>query len=359
MTGRGVLVTGAAGHVGADTVARLVRGGHHVVALAHRRAEIIANNGRPVRPARILRGDVRAPGFGLDADTRRALADEIDVIVHGAAVTDFGLPERRYTELNVEGTAHAIALAREWDADLLYVSTAYVCGEYDGTFTEDQLDVGQRFGNDYEHSKFRAEHLVRASGLRWAIVRPGIVSGEHRTGHSREHKHIYQVLKLIVEGKLRTLPGNYAATLGLSPIGHVADTIAAVACQLDAHAGRTFHAVGAAPLSLRTMADILAEYPSFRVADFVPPATFDPDDLDEIERGYYDKVGCLYSSYLSRRVCFDSTATRDRLGITAPHAAGGYFRRILDSCLRTGYLGRPQPSIAEVLATWQTESSPA
>jgi nucleoside-diphosphate-sugar epimerase len=359
MTGRGVLVTGAAGHVGADTVARLVRDGHHVVALAHRRAEIIANNGRPVRPARILRGDVRAPGFGLDADTRRALADEIDVIVHGAAVTDFGLPERRYTELNVEGTAHAIALAREWDADLLYVSTAYVCGEYDGTFTEDQLDVGQRFGNDYEHSKFRAEHLVRASGLRWAIVRPGIVSGEHRTGHSREHKHIYQVLKLIVEGKLRTLPGNYAATLGLSPIGHVADTIAAVACQLDAHAGRTFHAVGAAPLSLRTMADILAEYPSFRVADFVPPATFDPDDLDEIERGYYDKVGCLYSSYLSRRVCFDSTATRDRLGITAPHAAGGYFRRILDSCLRTGYLGRPQPSIAEVLATWQTESSPA
>ncbi|MEN4475372.1 SDR family oxidoreductase [Mycolicibacterium cosmeticum] len=360
MTGaRGVLVTGAAGHVGADTVARLVRSGHHVVALVHRRAEIVANNGRAVRPARTVYGDVRAPGFGLDAGTRRELAGEIDVIVHGAAVTDFGLPEHRYTELNVQGTAHAVACAREWGADLLYVSTAYVCGEYDGTFTEDQLDVGQRFGNDYERSKFQAEQLVRACGLRWAIVRPGIVSGEYRTGHSREHKHIYQVLKLIVEGKLQTLPGNYAATLGLSPIGHVADTIAAVAGQVGSHAGHTFHAVGAAPVSLRTMSDILAEYPSFRVADFVPPATFDPDDLDDIERGYYDKVGRLYTSYLSRRVCFDSTTTRDRLGICAPHAGAGYFRRILDSCLRTGYLGRPQPSIAEVLATWQTESSPA
>lgn len=354
-----VLVTGAAGHVGADTVARLVRDGHRVIALVHSRSEVVANNGRRVRPARMVRGDVRAPGFGLDADTARDLAADVDLIVHCAAVTDFGLPEGRYTELNVDGTARALDLARDWRCDLLYVSTAYVCGEHTGTFTEGQLDVGQRFGNAYERSKFRAEQLVRASGVRWAVVRPGIVSGEFSTGHSREHKHIYQVLKLIVEGKLRTLPGHYAATLGLSPIGHVADTIAAVATTFPDNVGHTFHAVGADPLSLRAVSDILAEYPSFRVADFVPPSAFDTADLDAIERGYYHKVGSLYASYLSRRIEFDSTNTRDRLGITPPAAGAGYFRRILDSCLRTGYLGRPEPSVAEVLAALQREGRPA
>lgn len=149
-------------------------------------------------------------------------------------------------------------------------------------------------------------------------MRPGIVSGDHRTGHSREHKHIYQVLKLIVEGKLRTLPGNYVATLALSPVGHVANTIATAAERLPDNAGRTFHAVGAKCVSLSTLSDVLAEYPSFQIADFVPPSTFSVDQLDEIERGYFEKIGSLYASYLVRRLQFDSSNTRDRLGIIPP-----------------------------------------
>lgn len=352
MSGRRVLVTGAAGHVGADVVARLVGRGHDVTALVHDRPVVVANSGRRVRPTRVVRGDVRLEEFGVSG-----LGGEIDVMVHCAAVTDFGLPEQRYTELNVQGTANALALALRRDCDFVYVSTAYVCGEHNGPFGENQLEVGQSFGNDYERSKFRAEQLVRGSGLRWAVVRPGIVSGEHRTGHSREHKHIYQVLKLIVEGRLRTLPGQYGATLALSPIGHVADTIVAATERFSDNVGRTFHAVGARPISLRMISDVLAEYPSFRVADFVPPSAFDVDDLDEIEAGYYRKVGALYASYLTRRPEFDSTNTRERLGVTPPSSGAGYLRRILDSCLHTGYLGRPQPSVAEVLATLHREKS--
>ena len=68
---RVILVTGAAGHVGAEVVARLVGRGHPVVALVHNRFDIVSNHGRPVRPARVLRGDVRRPDFGLDADVLR------------------------------------------------------------------------------------------------------------------------------------------------------------------------------------------------------------------------------------------------------------------------------------------------
>ncbi|MGU3501335.1 SDR family oxidoreductase [Mycobacterium sp. C31M] len=341
-----VLLTGAAGHVGAEVAARLVRRGHDVTALVHSSPAVVGNNGRPVGGLRVLRGDVRAPDLGVDIDA-------CDVIVHCAAVTDFGLPEQNYTGLNIGGTVNALALARRWDSDYVHVSTAYVCGEHSGVFAEDQLDIGQQFGNDYENSKFRAEQLVRSSGLRTTIVRPGIVSGEHRTGHSRDHKHIYQMLKLIVEGKLRTLPGDYGATLALAPIGYVADVITTAA---EAGAvGMTYHAVGSRSVSLQVISDVLAEYPSFAIADFVPPSAFSVDDLDTIEAGYYRKVGSLYTSYLTRRPEFSSTNTMDRLGLNPPVTGAGYLRRILDSCLRVGFLGRAERSVAEVLAALRRE----
>ncbi|TDO07962.1 thioester reductase-like protein [Mycobacterium sp. BK086] len=346
--GTGILITGAAGHVGTDVVARLSRRGRSVIALTHDRA---------VAGARPVKGDVRREDLGLDRQTVSELTGEVGLVVHSAAVTDFGLPEQSYTELNVDGTANALALARRFDAGFVYVSTTYVCGETEGTFHEDQLDIGQQFSNDYEHSKYRAEQLVRASGLRSVVVRPGIVTGEYRTGNTQVYKHIYQLLKVIVEGRLRTLPGNYAATLGLVPIGHVADVTVAAVERFAENVGRTFHAVGANSLSLRTISDVLAEYPCFRIPDFVPPATFSEYDLDDIERSYYQKVGTLYTSYLRRRLEFDSTNTRERLGLTPPAIGPGYFRRLLDSCLRTGYLGRPEPSVAEVLARLQAERS--
>ncbi len=118
-----ILVTGAAGHVGGDVVARLSRRGHTVIALTH---------DRPVPGARALTGDVRTEDLGLDRQTVSELANEVDLVVHSAAVTDFGLPEHRYTELNVDGTANALALAHRFDAGFVYVSTTYVCGETEG-----------------------------------------------------------------------------------------------------------------------------------------------------------------------------------------------------------------------------------
>jgi hypothetical protein len=91
----------------------------------------------------------------------------------------------------------------------------------------------------------------------------------------------------------------------------------------------------------------------------VPPSTFSEVELDEIERRYYQKVGSLYISYLRRRLDFDSTNTRERLGLTPPAIGPGYFRRLLDSCLRTGYLGRLEPSVVEILANLQAKRSSA
>ncbi|MEV0294033.1 SDR family oxidoreductase [Nocardia sp. NPDC050710] len=348
-----VLVTGATGLVGAEVVARLSAASRPVAAVLHSNSEIIRNDGTVLEAGTPVAGDIRMPGFGLSQRDTDDLAERVGIIVHCAATTAFDAAPSAYEELNVQGTAHAIELARQWDVPLVHVSTAYVCGLRGGTVSEDELEADQSFGNGYEESKFRAEQLVRAAGaggLEWAIVRPGIVTGAAATGAIREYKNLYTVVKLMVEGKLRSLPGRYDATLSLAPVDHVADVVAAAVLDFDSAVGRTLHAVGRDTLSLREVSDVLAEYPSFEVATFVPEATFDEADLDPIEREYYRRIGSLYTSYFKRRLVFDTTRAGILLGRPSPHTGKEYLRLLLDYCLESGYLGTPLPSIEDILA---------
>lgn len=353
-----ILVTGASGLVGSETVAGLHDSGVPVVALTHRHPEIVDSRGTRVEavefggggPAEFVRGDVREPGFGFTAELNTALAQRIRMVLHCAATTDFDAPEQDYDELNVGGTVHAAELARSWDVPLVYVSTAYVCGRREGTIGESDLSDAASFGNGYERSKFRAEqHIRQVAGLRWAVVRPGIVTGCTGSGAVRDYKNLYTVVKLIVEGKLRTLPGRYDATLALAPVDHVAAVIRTAVTDFDRADGRTFHAVGAQTLSLRQISDVFAEYPSFRVARFVPKTGFDPDALDALEREYYLRIGAQYTHYFDGKRHFDTAAADELLGAPAPCTDSEYLRVLLDYCLESGYLGAPLPGIEEVL----------
>ncbi|MGW0247797.1 SDR family oxidoreductase [Nocardia goodfellowii] len=336
-----VLVTGASGLVGAEVVARLAAAGRPVAALLHKDSSIVRNDGTVLEPGSSVSGDIRLPGFGMPDRDAADLAERVGIIVHSAATTAFNAAAADYEELNVRGTAHALELARAWDVPLVHVSTAYVCGSRGGTIGEDELDAGQSFANGYEQSKFRAEQLVRAAepDVHWAVVRPGIVTGATGTGVIREYKNLYSVVKHIVEGKLRTLPGRYDATLALAPIDHVADVIAAAVLDFDSAAGRTLHALGRDALSLREISDVLAEYPSFEVATFVPETAFAEAELPASERESYRRIGSRYTSYFQRRLVFDTTRADILLGRPSPATGKEYLRVLLDYCLESGYLG--------------------
>jgi nucleoside-diphosphate-sugar epimerase len=341
-----VLLTGASGFVGAEVTARLTAAGHTVLAVLHRNGDLVRNNGRKLTagPGTLTRmtGDITRPGLGLSGDDRR-LAATADRIVHCAAVTDFGLPPGRYERVNVEGTRHVLGVALAGGVPLVHVSTAYVCGERDGTAYEDELDLGRRPGNDYEKSKLAAETLVRKAatdGLPVAVVRPSIVTGAARTGRVRDLKTIYPVLRVLTRGLVRTVPGRLDAVLDLVPVDRVADLVTEAATRFQDAEGRTLHAVGH-ELTLRDMSDVLAEYPSLHVPRFVPPSAFSAAALPGRERPYYDRVVSLYAPYFRRRVQFDAThaeAFGHRPPATGAHA---YLRRLLDHCLATGYLGPP------------------
>ena len=349
-----VLVTGAAGLVGTEVCRRLEAAGHPVIALTHQVGALIANDGTPVDVYEKIPGDIRVPGFGDAVRSRSAeLSRRVGVIVHCAATTAFDAADDDYQQLNVSGTAHAIELATAWDVPLVHVSTAYVCGMRGPVVAEADLDAGQQFGTRYERSKFVAEQLVesaRERGLRAVTVRPGIVTGRQSDGAIRDHKNLYTVVKLMVEGKLTTLPGRYDATLSLAPVDHVADVVAAAAQRADELDGMTMHALGAHALTLRELSDVLAEYPSFRVARFVPDSAFDVDALDALERDYFTRVGSLYTSYFRRRITFSTTNAERVLGQTSPDCGADYLRLLLDHCLEVGFLGAPLADVDSILA---------
>jgi thioester reductase-like protein len=359
-----VLVTGAAGLVGAEVTARLVAAGHCVVALVHRTTELVPTTGAAIgtvpfeagteAPVSFVRGDVTQPRLGLAEGEFDALAGTLDRIVHSAAQTDFGLADAVYQASNVDGTVHVLDLAQRGAIPLVHVSTAYVCGEREGVIAEGDLDRGQAFANPYEETKFRAERLVAVAadeGLPVAVVRPSIVVGAERTGVIRDFKNIYVMVKLMAEGKLRLLPGHYNATPNLVPVDYVADVVAEAAGERFAEVrGATLHAVGPRSISLRALSDVMAEYPSFEVARFVPPTSFTTDALPRREWVYYTRVGALYESYLRRRVEFDDAATRAFLRRRPAASGEALLRRLFDHCLRVGYITAaavaPEPRVA-------------
>lgn len=325
-----VVVTGAAGLVGAEVCARLAASGDSVVALTHRSATVADHRGViPTTPfdGRFAGGvsrlavDVTRPDLGLAAELVDRLCRGRCTLVHAAAVTEFGRDDSVYDAVNIRGTAHALALARRGGMPFVHVSTAYVAG-----------------ANGYERSKSAAERLVHGSGLDAVVIRPSIVVGTEATGAIRAFRSFYVLLRLIVEGKVGALPGRYDALLDLVAVDRVADLVADAVHRYDEVRGRTLPAIGGRPVSLRECSDLFAEYPSFRVPKFVPPEVFRAEALPPAQRRYHDRVVRLYEPYLRDRTSFEDSATRAfhhrRPGVTGV----AHLRRLLDYCLAIGYL---------------------
>ncbi len=339
-----VVVTGAAGLIGGEVVRRLADAGHAVTALVHRTHCIVANDGSvvasrpwdgPPEPGAVatLAADVRAAGLGLAVDPRP------DVIVHAAAITAFDAPAEVYRAVNIDGTAHVIALAERRGTPLLTVSTAYVCGTRDGIIHEGER--GTAFANGYEASKAAAELLVAAAaaarGLPVVVARPSIVVGDSRDGALRTFGNIYAVFRLIAEGRLRTLPGAPEATLDLVPIDHVARGIVALVQDFERARGQTVHLVAASATPLAALGAAIASVPGLCRPVFVPPAAFDAAALAPAERRWHAAAAALYTGYLERAPRFDTT-NADRLVPRCPPTDAAWLRRLVAACVARGFV---------------------
>jgi nucleoside-diphosphate-sugar epimerase len=147
---------------------------------------------------------------------------------------------------------------------VVHWSTAMVSGDRRGTFYEEDLEVGQKFHNAYERTKYEAERMMRAAmrQLPITVVRPGIIVGDSRTGEIDKLDGPYYLMVVIAtnaSGVRLPLLGRGDAPLHLVPIDYVVAAAWHVA-RGEAAAGKTFHLVDPAPWSARAVFEAVAEH---------------------------------------------------------------------------------------------------
>ncbi|WP_428376932.1 SDR family oxidoreductase [Lichenicoccus sp.] len=358
-----ILVTGAAGLIGAELVGRLADRGHSVIGLVRKSRTLDRNDRTPlitepwtgVAPAggriAVLSGDVSQERLGLCPARYEALAGCLDLIIHCAAVVGFSLDPEAYRAVNVGGARTVIALAEHGGAaaaasgapatPVLHVSTAYVCGERSGAIGEDELDVGQSFANGYESSKAEAERLMLQAGRRGvpvAIARPSIVVGAWPDGAIRSFENIYSMIRLFAQGQVRTLIASPDATLDLVPIDHVCGGLVDIAERMRDAAGGTFHLVAERPLPVAQFTRLAGCYPQYEVPRLVTPASFEPGMIGDAERWLHDQVTLSFGSYLCRDPRFGAANLAALSGRRCQPTDALFLRRLVDHCIRAGFL---------------------
>jgi thioester reductase-like protein len=246
-----VLLTGATGFLGMDTLARLIERDCDDVVVLVRASDQPAARARldgvlarlydelPAGAARVsvVRGDLLEPGLGLSGEDRARLVASVDRIVHCAASISFDLPLEEVREVNVRGVERVIELAREIASEgslrrLVHVSTAYVSGRHAGEFGEEDLDTGQEFRNTYERSKNEAERLLRAAAasadLPLAVARPSIVVGHSVSGWTSAFNVLYWPMRAFERGLLQEVPAREDSIVDFVPVDYVTDGVLAL-----------------------------------------------------------------------------------------------------------------------------------
>jgi long-chain acyl-CoA synthetase len=279
--------------------------------------------------------------------------------VHSAASVSFSLPIAESRAINVEGTRRILEFAdlvqRRGDGlrRLSYISTAYVAGDRRGVFCEDDLDVGQRFRNPYEQSKFEAETMVRALThvLPIQIFRPSIVVGEADTGWTPAFNVIYWPLRAFARGSYQAVPAKLSAPVDVVPVSYVADAIFELSGQ-EARSGETYNlAAGDRASTVGELLDMSAAYFGRRRPRALPPAAYRRlahpllvRRADERTRRAL-RASEVFFPYFAMGVRYDTWMAQRRLGpagIEVPHLRD-YFEQLMDYAVAADW-GRSAPA---------------
>ena len=366
----GVLLTGATGFVGMELLARylqrtdrriyaLVRGANEREIAARMKRTLLCLFGADHPYAErvvAVRSDITRPGLGLGSKRDR-LAERVSQVVHGAASVSFGLGLEETREINVEGTRRVLEFAERAQARgglrrFSYISTAYVAGEHVGCFSEDDLDVGQRFRNGYEQSKFEAEQLVTSARLPVTVLRPSIIVGERDSGWTTSFNVLYWPLKAFSRGTYAALPARRDAPVDVVSVDYVADAIFALSHAQEAE-GSTYNlTAGSHATSVGELVELAAAYFRRPAPRLINPGVYrrlvHPLLLqavrDERSRKALSRSEVFFP-YFEMAVTYDDRRTRVALrgtGIT-PTPLPHYFDQLVEFALAAEWGRRPIP----------------
>jgi nucleoside-diphosphate-sugar epimerase len=323
------LITGAGGYLGR----LLVR--HY---LDHTDQELVLGARTPwrgdealdPRRARCVPVDLEEPEpfAAIDGELR----GRITAIVHLAAITRFNVERARAQKVNVDGTAHTLALAARCPGleSFAHVSTVYATGLRAGSVREEPYDDAG-FANNYEWSKWAAEGLVAGADLPLRVLRVSTVVADDDSGFVTQYNAFHTTLKLCFYGLLGLVPGSAGTPLYLTTGRFVVGAIARLVGSSDA--GGFYHLTHdrAGALSLGQLLDIVFEEfgsdPEFAKKGIVRPLLADQESFGWLVEAASPVAGSLVAQALAEVEPFsgqlyvnksvENSRLRDALGLDA------------------------------------------
>jgi uncharacterized protein YbjT (DUF2867 family)/membrane protease YdiL (CAAX protease family) len=217
-----IAVAGGSGFVGRHVLEALRSRGHQLLAV---------DRGRRPRPAGVDHVACDLAGQDPPPEALRGVAAVVNLVGIKRPAQGVG-----FVGAHVDATARLIAAARAAGVRR-FVHVSVVCSRRDATLP-------------YHDSKWKAEELVRRSGLRFTILRPGVIFG-------RGDDMVTHLVRMIRSAPVFPIVGRGDALL--QPV-HVEDVAAAVVAALERPRAvrRTYDVVGARALSLREVVETVA-----------------------------------------------------------------------------------------------------
>jgi nucleoside-diphosphate-sugar epimerase len=376
-------LTGGTGFLGSHIGAELLRRGHEVTCLARgdrhlsaaeRVDRVLRWHGVDVvvrQRARVLEGELTAPGLGLSAGQRRALRGAIDSIVHCASDTSFVERHReQVTAANFDGMRHLLDFAAESGCRALHhLSTAYVAGRRSGLCRE-ELVQGVAFHNVYEETKCGSEWLAwercRAERIRLTIYRPSIVYGHSRTGRTFRFNAFYypsrvaHMLKNLYETDILERGGTRAKEMGvriepdgslylpvriavqeggglnLIPVDYFLDAFFAI---MEEGEGGIYHVVNDRIKAIEELMGYIGTWFGLSGLRACPSAAYEPSSRNALEM-LVDEYLAAYGPYMRDMRVFDAARAGPVLeehGIACPDLDYDVFGRCMDYAVQVDW----------------------
>ncbi len=356
---RTIFLTGATGFVGSNLTCELLKQGYKLKLLirdqkisADERLEkslsYLFDTPEEYKSARnkieIINGDITCSNLGIAPAVLKELSSEIDLVFHNAALITFDESSRESLERqNIIGTKNVLDFTLKLkQPNFHYVSTAYVCGQEDSAFREDDLDIGQKFNNPYEETKFKAERLIHEYkekfNIKVNIYRPSIIVGDSKTGKALNFMGVYSYIKAVYfmvelfredikkEGKRASIagvsykgdvlniplriPGDINKTLNIIPIDYFTKAVT-LNLKTTADSGNTYHIVNSAPPTLGELNNAICSIFNISGIRIVDKDVFSSMPMTEWEKFF---IGSIHevTPYLQRKepVFYDSNTRK-------------------------------------------------
>jgi len=296
-------------------------------------------------------GDLEEPLFGMTDEGFDALAREVDLLIHAAAVVNLVYPYSALKAANVGGTREVLRLAcRHGAKPVHHVSTNGIFPPGNGLCEEetdlDELTEAREDG--YGQSKWVAEKLVReAAGreLPVCIYRPGNVSGHSESGASNPRDLLGAVI--VESTRLGCAPEIEGWHMEITPVDFVAAAILHLASERVAQGG-TYHLANSDPPPADEIFDRLEEqgYPLERLPydewlqriDAAPPEEGSPGEVLQGASPSAEELweGNTYEDHNARRALSE--------GPTRPAIDGALMETYARYFARQGWTGLQETS---------------